>query len=446
MRILKRLNRWSLFLDRGRSGREAADARPRGESEGLASGADAGVAYRGPRSSGRAARISEIKSRRKVGAFSPRSPQQTDLTILVPTINRPAYCAAQLRFFRDCGVRHQIVVADSSRPAEAKAVQDACVGIAEYWAHDLPFCDKLLAAVSRIDTPFVALAPDDDIAFPHAIDEALDFLVGNPDYVVAQGYTLRFGIKDNDFDIHSVFTYVPSITQTDPLERHYNLMRRYQPFIWAVIRRDVLLSALQAVQVHVTTLTPLFQELMFMSVAILQGKIAMLPIIYAMRGMEESTVPITRSHPLFSFLDNAQAFFQDYLSYRDYLLDFIREKLFISDAPQYPSAVSLSSASTLKQLIDMAHATWLGREVDAGMLNHATERLLGLPKPVLRGDPVWPGWRKIAKGDRTNIGPSGRRYIWRRAVLAAEPSDEIIISRQEISRVEQELEMYWLNA
>jgi hypothetical protein len=68
---------------------------------------------------------------------------------------RPHYCAAQLHFFRDCGIQHRIVVADASRPKEAEAVRAACAGIAEYWRYfDLQLCDKLLAAAFRISTPF----------------------------------------------------------------------------------------------------------------------------------------------------------------------------------------------------------------------------------------------------------------------------------------------------
>ena len=55
--------------------------------------------------------------------------------------------------------------------------------------------------------------------------------------------TLRFGLNACDFDIHSVYTFAPSIEHDDPLVRHYQLMRRYQPFLWAVFRRDILESA-----------------------------------------------------------------------------------------------------------------------------------------------------------------------------------------------------------
>jgi len=170
-------------------------------------------------------------------------PNDSQLTLILPTHNRPRHAAAQLRFFKACGLRHHIVVADSSDPAEAEAMRAACTGIADYRRFDPVAPDKLLTTVRSVQTPFVVMAPDDDIAFPHAIDAALEYLARHPDHVAAHGYTLRFGLQGNDVDIHSVYSFVPSIDHDDPLERHYDLMRRYQPFYWAVFRREILVSA-----------------------------------------------------------------------------------------------------------------------------------------------------------------------------------------------------------
>ena len=296
------------------------------------------------------------------------------LTVLMPTHNRPRHCAAQLRFFKACGLRHDIVVADSSNPEEAEDVRAACAGIAEYRRFDPNAGDKVWSAASSIETPFVAMTPDDDVTFPHAIDAAVDFLLRNPDYVVAQGYTLRFGLNGNDVDIHSIYGFVPSINQHDPLERHYHLMRRYQPFFWAVLRRDVLLSAIVAAQP--LSNTAMFHELMFMNAAVVQGKAAMLPTIYAMRGMEGSRTPVISSHPLYAFLHDAELFFSNYLSYRNALASFIRERDIIPAARQFVSPVIGLPESRLEQLIDLVHATWLGREVDVGVFNHAASCFL----------------------------------------------------------------------
>src|SRR5215510_14964570 len=114
------------------------------------------------------------------------------LTVVMPTRNRPRHCAGQLRFLRDNRLAHPILVLDSSDPGSAEIVRAACVGVAEYrhFRPDLRLVDKLVGVIETIRTPFVILTPDDDIAFPHAIEAALAHLDRNEDYVAAQGYTL----------------------------------------------------------------------------------------------------------------------------------------------------------------------------------------------------------------------------------------------------------------
>lgn len=364
------------------------------------------------------------------------------LTLVMPTYNRPNYCAAQLRFFRDCGLAHRIVVVDSSNSPAAEKVRAICSGIAEYRYCNSSLGDKLLSAVRAIDSPFVVMIPDDDVTFPHAIEAALAHLVRRPDFAVAHGYTLRFGLHGNDVDVYGIFTFVPSIDQDDPLDRLFHLIRRYQPFFWGVFRREVLISALEGAQPFKR---PFFNETMFMNTAVLQGKIAMLPLIYAMRGMESSHVSVIDSHPLFAVVHDAEEFFTDYRCYRSALADFIRAGQLAASDRQYRDPVSGKPDSRLEQLIDVVHGTWFAREANVGVFNHAAELLLGRQHPLLRGEPEWPGSRPLGDGDLIHYGPGERRYIWRRAVLQAEPREEITISDREIAKVEQELDAYQLD-
>jgi len=180
-----------------------------------------------------------------------------------------------------------------------------------------------------------------------------------------------------------------------------------------------------------------------MSTSILQGKVARLPLVYALRGTAGSHAALHQSHPLFWTLHDAQAFFANYRIFRDAMVGFIRDR-----------GIAEPAGGSLEQFLDLSHATWLGREVDVGRLNHAARLLLGDAVPPLRADPVWPGWRKPSRGDRTRFSAAGgrrytrffttggRRYIWRRAVLEAEPRDEIRIERDEMMRVETELDAY----
>ena len=353
------------------------------------------------------------------------------LTTLLPTRNRPAECARQLRFLQRNDVRHRIIVLDASEGAAAAAVRAACDGFAEYrhFGPSFRMADKLAAAVADVATPFVHLVPDDDLILPHAIAAALDFLTTHPDFVVAHGYFLGFALHEDDVDLHSVIGFTPSIDDENPLRRHYDLFRRYQSFYWGIFRTPVFASAVTAACAMQVVL---FRELTVMSTTILQGKVARLPIVYALHGTARSHAAIHHSHPLYWTLSDAQSFFAHYLVFRDAIVRFMHSR-----------AIAPPPGGTPEQFLDMSHATWLGREVNVGTFNHAVRLLLGDPLPPITPDPPWHGWREPSAGDVVHVSRAGaRRYVWRREALEAEPRAEIAIEPGEMPRVEQGLDAY----
>jgi glycosyltransferase domain-containing protein len=366
-----------------------------------------------------------------VTVVSPRSP--SPLTIVLPTHNRARHCAAQLRLFQHCGTAHPLVVADSSDPAEAAAVRDACAGIAEFrpFEPSTRAIVKFAAMARSVTTPFIALVPDDDVTFPHAIDAALEHLKAHDDCAVAQGYVLSFALHESAFDIHGVKWFVPTIAFHDPLQRHYHLMRRYQPFFWAVFRTEALVSAIEAaLEAKVTV----FQELTCMSVLALNGSMARLPLIHTLRGAESSLVSAAETHPLFWFLRDTRSFFSHYAAYRDGLARQLRAR-----------GLAPPGETSIEHLLDLIHATWLGREADLGMINHTIRQMLGDAIPPIEIAPQWPGWHEPLDGDLVHRSEKdGRRYVWRRAVIEAEPREEITITSDEIARVEAQLQYYVL--
>jgi len=365
----------------------------------------------------------------KFGGFGKLLAGRRLLTVIVPTRNRPVQCAALLRFFRECELPYRILVADSSD--EPQAIRNACRRIAAYRYFDpaTPVIDKWAQVVDAIKTPYVVMTPDDDITFPHAIAAALDALIKNPDYVAAHGYVLRFGIYNSSIDIHGVFSFTPTISDNDPIRRLYYLMQRYQPFIWAVFRTPVFTAALQeASKVEGT----IFQEVAFMNMAVLEGKVMRLPHVYAMRGSDESLTQSPEVDPFRWYLDDAAKFFARYSAYRNTLAQTINAM-----------NISVPENGRIEQLLDMVHGTWLGRAVDVGQINHTARQLLGDDLPPIYIGPEWAGWRAIGPADVVHKSAARQRdYIWREPVAAAQPRDEIAISAAEMDLVESQLDFY----
>lgn len=356
------------------------------------------------------------------------------LTVVLPTRNRADYCTCQLRFLRDNGFNYPIIVLDASDDDQAEVVRGACMNMAEYRRFDRSFrlVDKLATVVPSVATPYVVLVPDDDIVLPSGIAAALAFLQDNPDHVVAHGYFLSFGIENQDFDIHNVIGFTPSIEEASPLARHYHLFRRYQSFYWGVFRTNVFATALTAARAMNVVL---FRELTVMSTSVLQGKVARLPIVYALRGAATSHAAIHDSNPLFWFLRDAQSFFTGYLAFRDGIAQFIRAQ-----------SIEVPQEFRLEQILDVAHATYLGRELDLGKTNYTAQLQLGENIPPIRPDPDWPMRGQSLPDDVVHESQLlGRRYIWRRRVTEAEPRDEIAIGPTEMAVVERQLDAYRLN-
>jgi glycosyltransferase domain-containing protein len=364
-----------------------------------------------------------------------RGKAMSKLTIIIPTRDRPRCVAAQLRFFRDCGLRKRIIVADESGAEHTEAVRTACQGIAAYhhfeqdaytsvWSR---FGDKILKLLPLIETPYVVMTPDDDITLPHAMEQSVAYLDSHESYSAARGYWLGFRGDESSFDLYEVNSFTPSIDDDDPLVRMHRLMSRYQPFVWSVFRVEELATALAA---SMTAEGVLFQELMFMNAAVCRGKVARLPVIFGLTSQEESIAPRTETQPLDWFLHDPEDFIDTYYRYR---LTLARHVAGLG--------IAAPQAASLDQLLDIFHAIWLSGEVDRGTLNHAAQRILDNDVAGLRTGAPRRGWNALGPADLVHPSPI-RRYIWRESLIAPELRHEITLTPEEMARVERQLDCY----
>jgi glycosyltransferase domain-containing protein len=358
------------------------------------------------------------------------------LTVIVPTRNRPSLCAALVRMLRASGLKCAIIVADSSDQEHVHLNREFCMAAGAEHRHygiEVAFYDKLLDALNRVKSPLVVMLPDDDIPLPKALERCLSYLYEHDDFAAAWGYVLDFGIHEGQFDIFRVHWFTPSIDEPSPFERLYHLVRRFQPFFWAVFRTKVLIDAVNQARVREPIV---FQELTMTLSAAVSGKIARLPVVYSLRGPEPSAYQREKVEPLFAFIDNADAFFRHYTVYRDSLASFMRGRLGEGADRQLREC-------TIEQFLDLVHGIGLARELDAGPLNYAVQRALGAPYPPIPRQPDWPGWQEPSGIDMVHTSPvAGRRYIWRDQVLTAEPRSEISVGQDEIASVERQLDHY----
>ena len=352
------------------------------------------------------------------------------LTAIVLCHNRSHDAVRQLRVFEKTNFRHPVIVADSSEVQQAARIREAVPSHIQYvrYAPETSFYDKLANVIAHIETPFVVLIPDRKITFPHTIDVALTHLINNEDHVAAQGYVVRFQELTDEVDVNRVLFFTSSICEENPLERHYHLMRRYQPWLFGVFRtKPVLAAAIQAKSVS----GAMFQEIMFANAMVLQGKFGRIRQILTFQSPEHSFNPLVRTHPFYWFLDDPRSFFRHYTYYTKSLAHFISER-----------GVAATTDRKLIKLLDTIHTLWLHSNFDYGVLSYACQLQLGYPIAPIP-DPRSPLPRRaVSPADK--IHKHGRRYyIWRDEVLNAEPKNEIHITADEVDRVERQLNFYF---
>ena len=158
-------------------------------------------------------------------------------------------------------------------------------------------------------------------------------------------------------------------------------------------------------------------------------------MIHTLLGEEVSFEPSSGAHPLFAFINNSASFFHAYGEYRDGLVRLLLRLR--------GKAGARRRKARLAHTIDVIHASYFGREVRHR--NHKSCRRSAHRR--LHG----PSYRGKARAPKPTIEPDdavhlsavpGHSYIWRNAVLNAEPKSEISISNEEIARVEAALDDY----
>jgi len=124
------------------------------------------------------------------------------LTILLPLKDRVPFTHRWLAYAASAKLPHRILIADGgSDPTVAQIVAEkALQGLdVEYlrYPYDTTYADyyaKIADALSRVTTPFVVMADNDDFFVPGGLTRALEFLSTHPDHVACGGQCALFWV------------------------------------------------------------------------------------------------------------------------------------------------------------------------------------------------------------------------------------------------------------
>lgn len=178
-----------------------------------------------------------------------------NLSILIPTLNRPDFVVRALNYYADVGFEGYICLGDSSGPEHVAKIKDeiaALEGRLKVIYRDCPRpsalkrdpmgtpseaeCVKHLADIAP--TEYAALSPDDDFLVPAGLDTCVEFLEANPDYSGAHGVRIDFELKEPGptGDVERVyFVNQPTLVADSPVTRWREYMRRAVSPLYSVM-------------------------------------------------------------------------------------------------------------------------------------------------------------------------------------------------------------------
>lgn len=199
------------------------------------------------------------------------------LTIIIPTHNRPALIARALDYYRAWGCT--VIVCDSSQD-ETKPF---CLPDVHFLhCPELSFDRKLYRAVQQVVTPYVCICADDDFLAASGVIAGLKFLEKNNDYVSVQGHYVVFCWNMNELYINPFYLSVTGfhIDDVEPAQRIVHTMNPHMHHLFSVHRSNVLQKSLAISLDHNS---PLLAEFSTALGGMIFGKHRMLPVFWMAR-------------------------------------------------------------------------------------------------------------------------------------------------------------------
>lgn len=277
----------------------------------------------------------------------------TQVTIIIPTHNRPRYLKRILDYYDLSGKASQIIIGDSSSDENKSRNSEITSGFTDLeitcyrdFSSDMLAYSKIAEVLIKVKTKYSVLCADDDFVTPSGIKKAVEFLETNHDYTSAHGNYIGYTVKEvkgsqREFIWRPIYPFI-SITHDNPTERLFAHLENYYPTFYAVHRTDILRRAytenLEATDDY------RFGELFLSLYGLIHGKMKKVDGLYNAREFLETSTGATTSKMTDYKKDGD--FEARYTKFRDCLAHVLTEQ----------SACSLENS---QEIIDMGMQSYL---------------------------------------------------------------------------------------
>lgn len=127
----------------------------------------------------------------------------SDLTLVIPAYNRPAYLARQIDYWAGSGV--QLCILDGSKnPADPEIIAGMGSDV-HYEYMPIGFNERLVHASKIVKTKYVALLGDDELYVKQGLRDCLDLLDADQRLIGCVGRSLFFFHRDGEIFGHQVY-------------------------------------------------------------------------------------------------------------------------------------------------------------------------------------------------------------------------------------------------
>lgn len=159
----------------------------------------------------------------------------SDLTIVIPTRDRPDAVARQLRFWGNSDAQLLILDNGNKRSIDAISAPNVCY---QYKAGD--FLGQLKALSGLISTPFAIFCDDDNLLVPSGLVQARLCLESDKDALFSWGRAANFQVTLGRVYLDEVYGKSGSANadSCDPMSRLRYLLDEYRPSAWYAVHRS----------------------------------------------------------------------------------------------------------------------------------------------------------------------------------------------------------------
>jgi glycosyltransferase domain-containing protein len=286
-----------------------------------------------------------------------------DLTLVIPTANRPELFAALLSYLEaekpDC----RVLVLDSSRPqalaVDHARVAESCLDIELAKFPDADASGEWRRGINKVTTPFCTLCMDDDLVVLEGLHRCLETYGSNPAASAVVGRSFTFLARpDGDMELRGG-AFGPSISDASPLERLGRLFQQYQAPSRGVFRTPVLQRIFDAMQ---PMTKPLSRELLLSALTVIEGRLVRVPDFSYASNLDRSAAH-DHGDLLEWFCNDPDSLVAEYLRYRE-----------ITAAAVLQRPDNIQQHDEVHDLLDLIHLRYFARHAPDSILEFFAEQ------------------------------------------------------------------------